>query len=179
MAEVVQGTPQEFWSPPVATVADEVTLREAVSAMAEVCPQCGTEFLMGSRFCHACGIRRPETMRSSSRTDSALVARFWHQAVDGAQLLVKKFQTVEFPGWMRYLHFHEIQRRSGLSTASLIAFLAGLGCIAGALLVGFITTKNFNEWQAVQLYRGEWLLAATASFVAGILLKKQSREDSD
>ena len=63
----------------------------------------------------------------------------------------------------------------GLSTASLIAFILGIGCIAGALLVGLLTAKNFVDWQAIQFYRAEWLLAATAAFVAGILLKKTSK----
>jgi hypothetical protein len=30
------------------------------------------------------------------------------------------------------------------------------------------------DWQAVQLWRIEWLLGATASFLAGILLKKSA-----
>jgi hypothetical protein len=47
------------------------------------------------------------------------------------------------------------------------------------LLVGLLTAKNFVDWQAIQLYRVEWLLAATASFVAGILLKKPSSRDRD
>ena len=75
---------------------------------------------------------------------------------------------------MRYLHFHEIKNRIGLSTASLVAFMLGLGCVGGALLVGLLTARTFVDWQAIQFYRGEWLLAATASFVAGILLKKPS-----
>ena len=33
---------------------------------------------------------------------------------------------------------------------------------------------DLAEFQAVQMWRIEWLLAATASFVAGILLKKPS-----
>ena len=65
------------------------------------------------------------------------------------------------------------------STASLIAFLIGIGCIAGALLVGFLTAKTLVDWQAIQFYRAEWLLGATASFVAGILLKKDTPKDSD
>jgi hypothetical protein len=45
--------------------------------------------------------------------------------------------------------------------------------------VGFITAKTLVEWQAIQFYRAEWLLAATAAFVAGILLKKPSKRDSE
>ena len=71
------------------------------------------------------------------------------------------------------MHFHEIKSRLGLSTASLIAFVIGLSCVAGALLVGpLYSVKTWIDFQAVQYYRAEWLLAATASFVAGILLKR-------
>jgi hypothetical protein len=80
------------------------------------------------------------------------------------------------PSWVQYLHFHEIKRRVGLSTASLIAFVIGLACIAGALLVGLLTAKTLVDWEAIQYYRAEWLLAAIASFVVGILLKKPSED---
>jgi len=83
------------------------------------------------------------------------------------------------PRWLRYLHFHEIRTRIGLSTASLIAFVLGLVCIAGALMVGLLTAKTLVDWQAIQMYRIEWLLAATAAFVAGILLKKKDRGEQD
>src|SRR6202035_4422735 len=82
------------------------------------------------------------------------------------------WRKIEFPFWLRYLHFHEIKGWIGLSTASLIAFVIGIGCVAGALLVGLLTARNFVDWQAIQFYRAEWLLAATASFVAGNLLEK-------
>jgi len=36
---------------------------------------------------------------------------------------------------------------------------------------------SLAEFQAIQMWRIEWLLAATASFVAGILLKKTSDSD--
>ena len=82
-----------------------------------------------------------------------------------------------FPAWMQHLHFHEIKRWIGLPTASLIAFMIGLGCVVGALAVSlFYKASNLAEFQAIQMWRIEWLLAATASFVAGILLKKPSRD---
>jgi len=84
------------------------------------------------------------------------------------------WRKIKFPSWLRYLHFHEIQGWVGLSTGSLIAFVIGLGCVAGALLAGLLTAKTLVDWQAIQFYRAEWLLAATAAFVAGILLKKSS-----
>lgn len=88
-------------------------------------------------------------------------------------------REIQFPSWLHYLHFHEIKSRTGLSTASLIAFVIGLGCVAGALLVGLLTAKTLVDWQAIQFYRAECLLAATTAFVAGILLKKSSKPSSN
>jgi hypothetical protein len=76
---------------------------------------------------------------------------------------------------MQYLHFHRIKQWIGLPTASLIAFMVGLGCVAGAIGVSLVyRASNLPEFQAIQMWRIEWLLAATASFVAAILLKKPS-----
>ena len=178
MAEVVQGTQQEFWRPPSPMVVDvEVTL-QPVSSLATACSRCGTEFLTGSRFCHSCGSQRTEASSVAIPTETGIMARLWENVVDGAHWTASVWRKIEFPSWLRYLHFHEIKSWVGLPTASLIAFMIGLGCVAGALLVGLLTARNFVDWQAIQFYRAEWLLAATAAFVAGILLKKQSR-DSD
>jgi hypothetical protein len=187
MADVVQQTQQEFWRPPVPVVSSEVVIHEAIPAMAEACPRCGSEFLLGSRFCHTCGVRRPEAMSPAARADAAAMANHWEQAVAYIRRTGIRFadacghvlNRVSFPAWLQNLHFHEIQRRIGLSTASFIAFLIGIGCVAGALLVGLLTAKTYVDWQAIQFYRAEWLLAATAAFVAGILLKKSSTRNRE
>jgi hypothetical protein len=181
MSEVVQETQQDFWQPPSPVVADGLVIREAIPTMAEACPRCATEFLLGSRFCHTCGGRRREATSADARADAAVLAGLWQQAVGRVQSVVTELQwnKITFPAWMRYLHFHEIKNWVGLSTASLIAFVIGIGCVAGALLVGLLTAKTFVDWQAIQLYRAEWLLAATACFVAGILLKKPSSREDD
>jgi hypothetical protein len=181
MSEVVQETQQDFWRPPSPVVADDLVVREAIPTMAEACPRCATEFLLGSRFCHTCGGRRREAISADARADAAALAGLWEQAVCRMQSVVTEFQwnKIIFPAWLRYLHFHEIKNWVGLSTASLIAFVIGIGCVAGALLVGLLTVKTFVDWQAIQFYRVEWLLAATACFVAGILLKKPSSREDD
>ena len=76
--------------------------------------------------------------------------------------------------WTVYLEFHNIKRALGLSTASLIAFFAGMVCLVmAAIAVGMIySVQTFNDFHAVQLYRMQWLLGAIAAFVAGVLLKK-------
>lgn len=173
MAEVIQNTQQEFWRPPTPPV--ETTVVEASApSMAEACPRCGSEFLLGSHFCHTCGVRRPEALSAAARADAAAIAQLWEQGVYRVREFVLgiSWRKFKFPSWLSYLHFHEIKSRVGLSTGSLIAFVLGLACVAGALLVGLLTAKTFVDWQAIQFYRAEWLLGATAAFVAGILLKK-------
>jgi hypothetical protein len=112
--------------------------------MVEACDGCGTEFMVGARFCHVCGA-------------------------------VRQAQALPSHGWTRYLEFHVIKQGFGLSTASLVAFLMGLACALAALACGFIySERNVLEWQAVQIYRVQWLLAAVAAFVGGLLLRKPS-----
>ena len=58
MAEAAQSTQQEFWRPPTPVMGQEGVQAESIPAMAEVCPRCNTEFLLGAQFCHICGVRR-------------------------------------------------------------------------------------------------------------------------
>jgi hypothetical protein len=177
MADVIQETQNEFWRPPSPVLSEELAIPETIPSMAEACSRCSTEFLLGSRFCHSCGQRRPDVATASSG-DPASALGIWLRTSGRVRLLASDarffWSHVEFPAWLRYLHFHEIQSRIGLSTASLVAFILGIACVAGALSVGLLTVRTFVDWQAIQFYRAEWLLAATASFVAGILLKKSS-----
>ena len=47
-----------------------------------------------------------------------------------------------------------------------------MGCILGAIAVGLIySVQSLADFQAIQLWRLEWLLAALVAFAAGILLK--------
>ena len=175
MAELAHGTQPEFWRPPVPSVEKELAVQDAATSMAHVCPGCGTEYLLGSRFCHSCGGKRPGGV-STVRADAGLMLRLREQLVEAARMTASVFSLPDskVPSCVHYLSFHEIRMRVGLPTASLIAFFIGIGCVAGALLVGLLTAKTLVDWQAIQFYRAEWLLAATASFAAGILLKKPS-----
>ena len=157
MSEVAQNAEREFWQPPVSPspVAMETVVQPA---MVEACDNCETEFIPGSRFCHACGAERAE------RSTKNELATWMRTAF----------------AWVRHLEFHNIERWIvntkewlGLPTAALVSFAIGLFCIAGAILVGLIfTVQTTLDWQAVQVWRIEWLLGASASFLAGILLKK-------
>jgi len=122
-----------------------VAVEAARPGLVEVCDGCSTEFMVGSLFCHLCG---------ASREARPLTATHW----------------------TLYLEFHNIKRTLGLPTASLIAFVVGMACLVMAgIAVGMIySIQTFNDFQAVQLYRMQWLLGAIAAFAAGLLLKKSS-----
>jgi hypothetical protein len=181
MADVVHDAQQEFWRSPTVT-GSPAPLVAAAQGITVACAGCHSEFMIGARFCHTCGLRRPELAKADTSVSRAagLLARNIEVVRPWLNSAADYWREISFPGWLRYLHFHEIQRWVGLSTAPLIAFIIGIGCVAGAVGVSlFYRASNLAEFQAIQMWRIEWLLAATASFVAGILLKKSSNSDQD
>lgn len=189
MAEVLPDAPQDFWSPPSAldsTPQADMSVASPHRHMAETCERCSSEFMIGSKFCHSCGSRRAPgpILVTGGPADPHAISGVWRRnmakARSGANLIAVSWRSIPFPAWLRYLHFHEIKKGVGLPTAALIAFIVGIGCLAGAVGVSFFyRASNLAEFQAIQMWRIQWLLAATASFVAGILLKKPSDIDSD
>jgi hypothetical protein len=181
MAEVVHDAPQDFWrSPALLEPATKVAILPATAELVEACSVCATEFMIGAKFCHACGLRRPVSAAAS--THAADMAGLWSWSLTNSRSWLSSaasaWHEISLPGWIQYLHFHEIKRWIGLSTASLIAFMIGLGCVAGAIGVSLVyRASNLAEFQAIQMWRIEWLLGATASFVAAILLKKPSENE--
>ncbi|MGO9649886.1 MAG: hypothetical protein ACLPOO_17730 [Terriglobales bacterium] len=140
MSQVAHNTTQEFWQPPVAHP-------RSLPALESACAGCGSEFMVGGRFCHVCG---------ASRSTKSATVPAW-------------MQPLEF---LKTLEFQSIKDWLGLSLAALIAFFAGLGCILAAVSVGLIySVQSLADFQAIQLWRLEWLLAALVAFVAGILLR--------
>jgi hypothetical protein len=141
MSEVIPEAQHEFWRPPV--MRQDIAV---IPGMVEVCAGCNTEFMVGSRFCHVCGVAR------------------------GTQV-----QNGYFIHLLEFLHvveFQDLKQWLGLGTASLLSFLVGVFCFLSAILVGAISTiRNFEDFQVVQYWRMEWLLAAIVAFVAGMLLK--------
>ena len=46
-----------------------------------------------------------------------------------------------------------------------------LACIGAAVATGFLyTASTFGDWQAIQAWRSQWLVAAGVAFICGILL---------
>jgi hypothetical protein len=110
------------------------------------CEKCGAEAVLVGQFCHVCGAER----------------------------------SAEFPqpaqGLTSWFDFTALREATGLGPATLIAFILGCSCFIAAAAIGLVfTASNVLEWQAIQLWRIEWLLAAIALFGAGLLLKKNKK----
>ena len=109
-----------------------------------LCQRCGAELALGGRFCHVCGIDRDEPTNTDS--DSQIFELF---------------------------SLTRLSERIGINRASLVCFFIGFVCLVAAALTGkFQPADTLVDWQAVQTWRIEWLLAAVGTFLAGILLKK-------
>jgi len=133
---------QEFWKPAAAARQDHAP--NAASAE-QVCQACGTDFVVGSRFCYVCGADRSANLADTTVT-----------------------------GIGAWIDFASLRDTLGLTNASLVAFILGCACVIAAVVTGFVfTATTLLDWQAVQLWRIEWLLGAVAIFVAGVLLKKK------
>lgn len=114
------------------------------------CAQCGSEFAVGARYCHVCGADRTPAPRAKLQVLRQLKARL-------------RWTLVE-----QFLH---------LNRGAAIAFCLGLLCVGAALLVGvFYQAQTALDWEAIQMWRIEWLLAALVAFAAGILLRQQARQ---
>jgi len=181
MAEFVHDAQRDFWqSPAQLESSPKADLPPGAQRMADACTGCGTEYLIGAKFCHACGVARPSLLELSNNNKVVpeSSAWIWPGLWPSLESAAARLRKISLPQWLRYLHFHEIKRWVGLPTASLVAFFTGLGCIAGALgISAFYKASNLAEFQAIQMWRMEWLLAAAASFLAGILLKTPSDKD--
>lgn len=111
--------------------------------------------MVGAAFCHICGAGR-------------------HKAAAGAGTATHWLQTFDF---LRTIELGRVKAWFGLPLPSLCAFLLGIGCLVVALAVGFTDTKdNALDLQTIQLWRIQWLMAACAAFLVGILFKNAKSE---
>lgn|SRR5262245_52444586 len=125
----------------------------AASEMADSCRRCGTEFMVGAAFCHICG---------ASRHMGSAAAGSWLKSFD----LLRTLELGKVKAWF------------GLPIPSLCAFLFGIACLIVALAVGLTDIKdNVSDFEAVQLWRIQWLMTACAAFLVGILFKNTKSEN--
>lgn len=144
MSTIRNAANADFWRPPI----EEMNRNVELASRNSVCPECRSEFVMGARFCHVCGADRSPGSHSSLFNWS--VAR-------------------------KYLSFSMISNALGLNTASLVALFAGLICVIGAAVIGaFYQIETVADWQAVQIWRVEWLLGGVLCVLAAILLKNRA-----
>lgn len=139
MAEVVHNAEQEFWRPPIVT-----PVREVVPApMGEqACERCGTEYMVGAGFCHACG-----------------TSRATHSSIVQSMVSHLDFQNIR----------EKLGLPMGSLVAFLIGLGCVFAALSVRIVY---TPQRLVDWQAIQLYCIQWLLGAMVAFVAGILLKK-------
>ncbi len=120
-----------------------IEYQQEIRPSLEVCSRCSTEYVLGSRFCYVCGAKR------AGETDTGKASS------------------------LRFLDIRFLAHGLGLTIASLVAFIIGIICFTAAVATGFIYTANtVLDWQAVQVWRIEWLLAAAVALIAGMLLKR-------
>ena len=125
-----------------------------IAPLAEVCRRCATEFMVGAAFCHICGSGRHRTSEAAESN--------WTRHL----------------GSLRAIDFGRVKGWLGLPLPSLCAFLVGVGCLLAALGIGLVSVQDVSDFQAVQLWRIQWLMAACAAFLVGILFKNNQRTDS-
>lgn len=109
----------------------------------DLCEHCGAEFVVNSPYCRMCGRAREGAPRRKKSRWEAL-------------------------------DFYQLRTRLGLSVGAMVCFIIGLICIGAGVTTGFIySASTLVDWQAIQIWRGEWLIAAGVAFVCGILLNNR------
>ena len=95
---------QEFWKPAVAPRQEAV----AAETTDQVCQECGTDFVLGSRFCYVCGADRNANLGATPLT-----------------------------GLRAWIDFASLRDALGQSYASLVALVMGFACVIAAIVTGF------------------------------------------
>jgi hypothetical protein len=147
MAHAADSMQPEFWRPPLTAPRPQAVA--GARSHTETCQTCGTEFVLGARFCHVCGAGRDAAAEVPNE-------RHWMKAID----------------WITAIDMTRLREMLHLSTASLIAMFFGVACVIAAVVTSFLfEAKTLDQWEAIQAWRIEWLLAAAVAFILGILLK--------
>lgn len=146
MADFTKELSQEYWRP-APTPGNQFQPQGFQTHSTEAfCTGCGTQYAVGARFCHVCALGREDDLH-----------------------LVKRTAIVD------WLDFDRIREKSGLSSISLVLVLAAAVFMLATVMTGLVyNTATIAEWQAVQTWRIEWLLATVAALLAAMLFKDKS-----
>ena len=124
----------------------EVERSAPATTDAKICAHCSNELLSGAHYCHVCGAASSQAF-AKPRISFVLKVR----------VLLKRA--------------HAALALNGLS---LVAFGAATFCLLAAVLTGvFYQVQSVLDWQAIQVWRIQWLLAAIAALLAGLLLRRR------
>jgi ribosomal protein L37E len=138
----------EHWDDATGASSQDVTVGTAAPTVEQrvrhdLCQRCGAEFVVDSPYCRMCGRAREGAARPMKSR--------WHS-----------------------LDFYHLRRRLGLSTAAMVCLIIGIICIGAGITTGFIyTASTLVDWQAIQIWRGEWLIAGGVAFLCGLLLNSR------
>lgn len=140
----------EHWEPQTPSPqTGTATMTPEPAVRHDLCQHCEAEFVVDSPFCRMCGHAKDSVVAREQKS-------FW-QAMD----------------------FSWLQRQLGLSLGAMICFVLGLACIGAAVATGFLyTASTFGDWQAIQAWRSQWLVAAGVAFICGILLNNRKSNQS-
>ncbi len=117
-----------------------------IPSLRGICWHCGMDYTPGARYCHSCG-----GAREGSNVEALADTKERQRSGD----LSGTFQQL------------------GLPVPCIVCLIVAMVFALAALLTGIIYREDtLVDWQAVQVWRIEWLLAAAVALLAGILLKK-------
>jgi hypothetical protein len=143
MAEPTRELSQEYWRP--APMTGSQTNGFQMLHNEAFCTICGTPYAAGARFCHLCGLGREDDLQEEKRRPM-----------------------------MDWLDWGRIRDQTGLATLSLVCVLAAAVFMLATVMTGLVyNTATIAEWQAVQTWRIEWLLATVAALLAALLFKNK------
>ncbi len=112
-----------------------------IPANEKYCAICGTPYAIAAHFCHSCGVSREDALQKRNPLKD-------------------------------WLDWDAARARLGLSTTSLVCVLAAAIFAVASVMTGLVyNTSTIAEWQAVQTWRIEWLLATVAALLAAMLFK--------
>jgi hypothetical protein len=146
MADFTRELSQEYWRPATTPGNDFQKHGFQTQGTEPFCSVCGTQYAAGARFCHVCGLGREDDLHVQKRAPL-----------------------------MDWLDLSRIREQTGLSTLSLVLVIAAAVCLLATVMTGLVyNTATIAEWQAVQTWRVEWLLATIALLLAAMLFRTKS-----
>ncbi len=147
MAEFTRPRSEEYWRP--ARAAGNALQRPDFQTQGNgaFCASCGAPYAVEAFFCHQCGAAREGEPHAQKRNLARNPMKSWFD-------------------------LEAVQTQFGLSAGSLTCLLAAIIFALAAVMTGLVyNTSTLAEWQAVQCWRIEWLLAALAALVAAMLFR--------